>query len=228
MAETARYDGLADWYERWARHTDTLYADTTDLLRRLAGDGPGRCLDLACGGGRMIPLLAGQGWSVVGCDVSADQLRVAERRVGDAVERLVRADAAALPFADREFDLVAATLAHTDVTEYAPVLREVARVLRTGGRFVHVGSHPCFCSPFAVRAAADRMVLHPGYWDTAWRTEAPAIGDGVRSRAGVRHVPLAELLNAVAGAGLRLTHAEEAHDRDFPLLLSLVAQKDAA
>jgi len=34
--------------------------------------------------------------------------------------------------------------AHTDVDDFAAVVREVARVLSPGGRFVYVGTHPCF------------------------------------------------------------------------------------
>jgi uncharacterized membrane protein len=68
------------------------------------------------------------------------------------------------------------------------------------------------------------MVLHRGYSDTR-RTSGPAIGDGIRRRAGVRHVPLAELLNAIAGAGLVLVAAREANGDDFPRLLVLRAER---
>ena len=112
-----------------------------------------------------------------------------------------------------------------DMDDLAAVFGESARVLRPGGTLVHVGSHPCFCSPVAVPAEEDRMVLHRGYSDTRWRTSGPAIGDGIRRRAGVRHVPLAELLNAIAGAGLVLVAAREANGDDFPRLLVLHAER---
>src|SRR3954447_19311040 len=104
----ARYDGLADWYEGYVTGSETGTTElATGILRRLLRPGEGRrCLDLGCGGGVRIPALAELGWSVVGGDVSADQLRVARGRVGDRVE-LVQADGAALPFDDGSFDAVA-------------------------------------------------------------------------------------------------------------------------
>jgi ubiquinone/menaquinone biosynthesis C-methylase UbiE len=224
MSGIARYEGLAEWYRDWSQGSDTLYRDSTECLTEMLGAGPGRCLDLACGGGRMVPHLVELGWTVVGCDVSADQLRLAREQHGEVAE-FVQADAAQLPFAEGGFDAVVTALAHTDMDDLASVFSECARVLRAGGTLVHVGSHPCFCSPFAVRAEDDRMVLHRSYSDTRWRTSGPAIGDGIRRRAGVRHVPLAELLNAIAGAGLVLVAAREANGDDFPRLLSLRAER---
>ncbi|HEV8452455.1 MAG TPA: class I SAM-dependent methyltransferase [Gaiellales bacterium] len=224
MSGIARYDGLAEWYRDWSRGSDTLYRDSTVCLTEMLGPGPGRCLDLACGGGRMVPHLVELGWTVVGCDVSADQLRLAREQLGDVAE-FVQADAARLPFCEDSFDAVATALAHTDMDDLAAAFGECARVLRPGGALVHVGSHPCFCSPFAVRETDGRMVLHRGYSDTRWRTSGPAIGDGIRRRAGVRHVPLAELLNTIASAGLVLVAAREAAGDDFPRLLSLRAER---
>ncbi|MFL6125350.1 hypothetical protein [Actinophytocola sp.] len=41
---------------------------------------------------------------------------------------------------------------------YPAVLREVARVLRSGGVFVHVGVHPCFRGGFADHSDPDAVV----------------------------------------------------------------------
>lgn len=69
-------------------------------------------------------------------------------------------------------------------------------------------------------------VVHRGYRDARWHTSSPWwSSDGVRSRVGMRHVPLAELINAVAAAGLRITHAEEPRDEPVPFILALVAEK---
>ncbi len=140
----ARYDGLADWYEDLLSGPLREMTDVSiELLLRLLGPGPGRCLDLACGTGVVAPRLVAAGWAVTGIDVSEDQLRVARDRLGEDGD-LVQGDAASLPFDDESFDAVAARFVHTDVDDFAAVTREVARVLRLGGRFVHVGMHPCF------------------------------------------------------------------------------------
>src|SRR5207302_1994105 len=82
-----------------------LLSDARDCAVRLLGNGTGHCLDLGCGTGRAIPALLAAGWSVVGTDVSADQLRAAREYAGDRVQ-FVRADAHALPFEAGEFDAV--------------------------------------------------------------------------------------------------------------------------
>jgi len=222
----ARYDGLADWYDALIGDEVSEWTRTAgELLAELLGRGPGRCLDLGCGTGAFVPLLVEQAWTVVGVDLSADQLRVARERVGDVVESLVQADASALPFGDGSFDAVAAVLVHTDIDGYDLALREVARVLRPGGRFVHVGTHPCFVSPSASSSPDGSHQVFEGYHEQRLVYESPAFAhgaEGIRARVGTWQVPLAALLNAVAGAGLRLERALESGD-DPPGMLALSA-----
>jgi SAM-dependent methyltransferase len=224
----ARYDGLADWYDAFVRGDGSVWTRTAGgLLAELLGSGPGRCLDLGCGTGVFVPLLAEQGWTVVGVDLSADQLRLARERVGEVAEALVQANASALPFEGGSFDAVAAVLVHTDIDGYDLALREVARVLRPGGRFVHVGTHPCFVSPVARSGPDGRLELFEGYHESRLVFDSPAFArgaEGLRARAGTWQVPLAALLNAVAGAGLRLERALESAD-DPPGLLALSATR---
>ncbi|MEV0719373.1 methyltransferase domain-containing protein, partial [Asanoa sp. NPDC050611] len=117
-------------------------------------------------------------------------------------------DATRLPVREGSVPAVACVLAHTDVPDYAAVLREAARVLAPGGRFVHVGVHPCFVGAFADRSVADLITINTRYADTARTFDAWA-PQGVRARVGAWHVPLADLLTAVAAAGLRIEAVEE-------------------
>ena len=158
----------------------------------------------------------------MGANLSADQLRVARRRVPGAA--LVRTDAAALPFPDRRFEVVVMAFVHTDLDDVGAALAEASRVLLRGGSLVHLGTHPCFVGPFARMQGEAPPLLLPGYRDTRRTDDSPAFGDGLRRRVGVRHVPLAALLNAFIDAGLMLEQAVDPAGQDFPRTLALAAR----
>jgi SAM-dependent methyltransferase len=225
VAPTARYDQLADWYDAFVRSVG-LTATELDTLDQLLGEGPGRCLDLACGTGVAFERLVRLGWSVVGVDVSPDMLEVARAGAQALDVELVEADAVRLPFADASFDAVVSLMTHTDFDDGGAVFGEVARVLRPGGRLVYIGSHPCFLCPTVERRHGEPHLLHPGYRRRGWWHDAPGFRfgrEGLRGRVGVNHLPLADFLNAVLGAGLRLDRVEEPGADDYPLLLAFRA-----
>ena len=57
-----RYDGYAEWYDNWNKpHAERNAADVRDLL----GPGAGLCLDLGCGSGLYLGVLAATGRAVV-------------------------------------------------------------------------------------------------------------------------------------------------------------------
>jgi SAM-dependent methyltransferase len=218
--KVARYDGLAEWYRDHIsalRLHEVAHRSALGLL----GAGEGRCLDLGCGTGFAVPALVAAGWQVVGVDVSADQLAVA----GGVDAELVQADAADMPFEDDSFDAVVSVLTHTDFDDPGSVFAEVHRVLRPGGRFVYVGSHPCFVAPSVERFRVEVPVLHPGYSRRGWWFTSPAFGDGIRPRVGVNHLPLADFLNVLLQSGLTLVEFGEPGDDDYPYFLSLRATK---
>jgi SAM-dependent methyltransferase len=228
----SRYDAIAEWYDqvssRWAGPEPDSSAS---WLTRLLGHGQGWCLDVACGGGRHGAAIQATGRTVVGLDVSAGQLRVARRR---RLPHLVRADVTRLPVADAAVGAAVLAYVHTDVDDIAPVFDEVARVLQPGGRLVFLGVHPCFVGHFVeVRQAGAQLVLHAGYRQAGWHLDSPYFSpSGLGRRVGARHVPLAELLNALLAAGLRLERVEEFGGNldhgDVPHDLALVAAKPAA
>ncbi|GAA2012166.1 class I SAM-dependent methyltransferase [Catenulispora yoronensis] len=219
---TPHYDGLAEWYDQ--HNAETAAAGHGPLLE-LLGPGRGLCLDLGCGTGQNLAALRASGRTVVGLDYSADQLRLARRRTAPG-EGLVRSDAAALPFRDGVFDAVATLWLSTDVDEFAAVVREAARVLRPGGALIHYGVHPCFNGPHTEVADDGSRVIHPTYRAAGWARREPWWREpGVRSRLGVRHLPLAELLNAFAEAGLAITRALEPRTEPVPWVLALRGEK---
>ena len=191
-------------------------------MLRLLGDGPGRLVDVGCGGGAHTAAFAARGWSVTGVDVSAAQLELARARGVEVVE----ADGAQLPFEQASFDAAVSMFTHTDVGDFAAVLGEVARVLRPGGAFVYLGVHPCFVGPHAFVHGRDVPELHAGYRETSFRTEAPGIwSDGLRAKVGASHLPLGLFLQTVLDAPLALERFEEPEGRDYPHVVALRARR---
>lgn len=218
----ARYDGLADWYDAQLETAP----HRRQVLRAHLPAGAGPCLDLGCGTGRDLALLAGLGWTPVGVDLSADQLRLARGRCRDVVQ----GDGERLPFRSEVFPLVVSAWTSTDVDHFDRLVAEAGRVLRPGGRFVFYGVHPCFNGPH-VEAGPDRTrVVHPTYRDATRHLSSPWWGaDGIRSRAGgMRHLPLADFLNAFLDAGLVLEHLDEPGEEPVPYGLVVIARKAPA
>jgi SAM-dependent methyltransferase len=217
----ARYDDVAEWYDAEFATTH-LGLSAREVVLRLLGEGPGRLLDLGCGGGAHAVVFAERGWTVTGVDISSAQLELARARGIEVLE----VDAAALPFEDESFDAVVSMFTHTDVHDFAPVMRETTRVLRPGGSLVYLGVHPCFVGPHAFVHDREVPDLHPGYRDTSYRTEAPGIwSEGIRSKVGATHLPLGLFLQTFLNAGLVLEHVEEPEGRDYPHVIALRARR---
>jgi demethylmenaquinone methyltransferase/2-methoxy-6-polyprenyl-1,4-benzoquinol methylase len=98
-----------------------------------------RILDVATGTGMVASGLARRGATVVGLDQSEDMLAGARGRLAhspDLASRttLVQGQAESLPFADGEFDALTFTYLLRYVDDRAATMRELARVVKPGGR----------------------------------------------------------------------------------------------
>lgn len=222
----ARYDGHAEWYDK--TFSASLRPEEESFLRECVGQGGGEaCLDVACGTGRCGPLLAAAGYRAVGFDISADQLRFARPRLAAAI----RADVRSLPVKTASVTMALGLFFHTDVEDFAAVVREVTRCLRPGGRFVYLGVHPCFVGPFVYRLteAEDlRLSFVPGYGDSRWADRGSGDSSHIGGRVGFHHKTLAGFLEAFAGAGLRIQAAREFSSKDHPVLpwdIAVVTEK---
>lgn len=93
--------------------------------------------DLGCGAGRHMAYLEAHGFQVCGTDVSPKALRTCAERLAQVglPAWLVRADMAAAPFHDKQFDVAVSTnvLNHGLRGLLQQTLDEVRRVLRPGG-----------------------------------------------------------------------------------------------
>jgi arsenite methyltransferase len=130
--------------EKTSRHIESLYA-IPDMVRRrqsilrLLQVKPGeRVIDIGTGPGFVsseIGLAVGASGSVLGIDSSHDMLSLArERCKGKDWISLKKGEATQIPAPDNTFDAAVATQVFEYVDELQKALREVHRVLRSGGR----------------------------------------------------------------------------------------------
>lgn len=137
MPKQGPFDPFADLYDSWF---DTPLGGTVDLLEkdllaRFMGPVAGQAaLDVGTGTGHFAHFLAERGARVVGVDISRAMLRVAAAK--PHIPPLVQADAAALPFETRTFDLVFSVTALEFVADATRAAAEMARVCRGGGRLL--------------------------------------------------------------------------------------------
>ena len=133
-------DGVRTMFDRIAPVYDVMNRAMTMGLdqrwRRLAAEAvvrPGdRVLDAACGTGDLAVAAARAGGLVTGLDFSERMLERARRKAPEL--EWVEGDVLALPFGDASFDAVTIGFGVRNVVDLEAGLRELARVLRPGGR----------------------------------------------------------------------------------------------
>ena len=125
--------------------SSATHASGEDLERLLAVAAPEsgeRALDLGCGVGHTLRRIAPMVAFAVGADATFEMMQAGRTGVVSAPNAaFVQSDATALPFADATFDLATCRLAAHHFTDAASAFRELARVLRRGGRFVLVDNY---------------------------------------------------------------------------------------
>jgi cyclopropane fatty-acyl-phospholipid synthase-like methyltransferase len=114
---------------------------TDHLIAELAVGAGGRVLDVGCGTGRpAVRLAQAVDVEVVGVTISRAQVEIATARaVAEQLADRVSfryGNAMELPFPDRSFDAAWAVESLLHMPDRPTVLREIARVLRPGGRLV--------------------------------------------------------------------------------------------
>ena len=135
--------------KEFTRQADTLSQATlfndANVLARICESaqlsGKSRVLDVACGPGIVVEALARHAGEVVGCDITPEMLVKAQQRcaaAGLSNVRFAPGRAEALPYEDAAFDVVVSRSAIHHFPDPAAVLREMARVVRAGGRMVTV------------------------------------------------------------------------------------------
>ena len=131
-----------DTYASWRRSSlgEITEALELRLILGLAGRLEGlSVLDVGCGDGTLALAVARHGAACVnGCDLDPRMVVHARARAvrSTACINLAVARSQALPYADHSFDVVTCITVLTFIPDACVALREMARVLRPGGRLV--------------------------------------------------------------------------------------------
>jgi SAM-dependent methyltransferase len=220
----ARYDEIGDFY------VDRVGMEAGDpsaaAVLGMMGDVRGtRALDLACGPGRIARELARRGATVVGADVSEVLLGMAlaaeaSEPLGIAYRLEDVTSTAALD--GQRFDAVACNHALADIDDLDGAVATVARVLRTGGRFVFSILHPCF--PGWDETAPSSWPRAGGYRAEGWWL---ADNPGFRGKVGSNHRMLSTYVNTLARHGLAIEELAEPESTPDVLARQALAQPGA-
>lgn len=214
-ANRAWWDRTADWYQ--AEHGDFLRDDgfvwcpegLDEADARLLGPVAGRrVLEVGCGAGQCTRWLVSRGAVAVGFDLSAAQLahsRGLDARTG-VTAPIVQADATRLPFRGETFDIACSAFGAVPfVADSAAVMREVARVLRPGARWVFSTTHPMrWCFPDDPGPAG--LLARDSYFDRRPYVELDEHGHADYVE---HHRTLADRVREITAAGLVLVELVE-------------------
>ena len=179
----------------WALSEDQQVPTYEEALRRIDLAEGQDVLDIGCGAGAFLRLVAERGANAHGIDASEALLALAHERVPDADLR--RGDMEALPYADGTFDLVTGFNAFFFATEIVVALREAGRVAKPSAPVViqvwgpherndleamkqiarpfmpprpaDAPAEPDYAEPGVLEGLATRAGLHPQEtFDTTW------------------------------------------------------------
>jgi SAM-dependent methyltransferase len=154
LRATQRFFGerAVGWDDRFP-DDEPQYVRAVDELAPPVG---GVVADVACGTGRVMPLLraaVGRRGTVSGVDVTEEMLAEAVRHGRDEAGSLVQADAMCLLFADGTHDAVFGSGLLPHLPDPRAGLRELARICRDGARLALF--HPVGRAALAARRGVD-------------------------------------------------------------------------
>lgn len=198
------WSDLSEWWLQEVR--DPAYREEVEsLFLEVMEISPGEVvIDLGCGDGRTLDLVAGLGMRAIGIDVNPDLAARAAGRHPVVIGRLPD-----LGFVkDGSIGVAYAVLSLEHVENLEKLFIEVQRTVRPGGTLAVVINHPIYTSP------GSGPVIDPTDGEMFWRfgqylhrgSGFEPAGDQV---VEFRHRPLGVLLTAAARAGWSLEVALE-------------------
>ena len=193
--DVAEFDDRARSYDQgWRGRLHHAISDRTAALARSAVAAPQRILDVGCGTGYLLRVLA-DGYpaaqELAGIDAAPNMIETAKRHTDD--ERLTFASGVAeqLPYDDASMDLVVSSTSFDHWSDQGAGLAECARVLRAGGHLVLVDQFSWWLIPtLAVsrrgkartRSRASGLLLDAGFDRPEWHHVYAVIINGAVAR----------------------------------------------
>lgn len=165
-------------------------------------------LDLGCGEGRVMRSVSREGANVHGVELNSQLARLAARNALTMIGELPD-----LGFIrEGSYDGAYCVLVLEHIEDHGGLFHNVARTVRTGGKFAVVLNHPIWTAPGStpVTDQDGETLWRPGAYFTSGTVDEPA-GE---QRVVFHHRTMAELLNGAAGAGWALEEMIEAPHHD--------------
>jgi SAM-dependent methyltransferase len=229
------WDSQADQWIAWAGipGLDSYWKFHRDEFLPLVPR-PGRLtVDIGSGEGRVSRDLQALGHPVLATDLSLAMSRAAGTHTTDPVPAVV-ADAARLPLAAGSADCAVAFMSLHDIDDMPAAVKEIARVLVTGGRLVMAIVHPInSAGQFAGdKGKPDRPFVIRGSYLEPRRYAETVTSDGMTVTYHGEHRPLQAYTEALTGAGFVIERLREPTDphparpwHRIPMFLNIVARR---
>lgn len=131
--------GFVGWIVAWIMPLghNSIYKRVSKVLNLQPGDD---LVEVACGGGHFLKKYASHVRSVAGLDLSDVQVKMANRklrsRIAAGTAEIILGDASQLPWEDNRFSVVTTMGSIMSFPKPLESLKEMHRVLRSGGRAV--------------------------------------------------------------------------------------------
>lgn len=243
------WGNVAGWYDELLSGDDTYQSKVIlpNLLRLVAPRGK-RVIDIACGQGYFSKALTEAGATVLGIDISPNLITIAEKSKSDSLSFAVSPAHTISQAQSSSFDVAVIVLALQNIKEMSETLKEAARVLVSSGKLILVLNHPCFRIPKESSWGFDekenvqyrRLDSYNSSSSAEMDMNPGQKTDKVKTTSF--HKPLQDYFKALSSAGFVVTgleewishkkseegprsQAEDTARKEFPLFLTIVAQK---